>query len=56
MWPKATLEGVRSAVTSRKVVSSTLNLQFQLSTLDNMVDNRYELSLSKPIGLEIEGA
>jgi hypothetical protein len=57
MWPKATLEGVQSAIASRKVVSSTLGLSFQQQQQQAAVkvDNQYELSLSRPIGIEVGG-
>mmetsp|Transcript_19307 Transcript_19307/g.21561 ORF Transcript_19307/g.21561 Transcript_19307/m.21561 type:complete len:1019 (+) Transcript_19307:98-3154(+) len=52
MWPKRTLEGLRSSMSSRKVVSSLVRLQFQGAVAKT--DNRYELDIVKPIGMEVE--
>lgn len=59
IWPKSTLDGVRSAISSRKVMSSTINFQLQRSC-DNLVSEaevvqEFELSLSRPMGIHIEG-
>jgi hypothetical protein len=53
MWPKSTVEGVRSAMQSRKSVSGSIEMAFQ--RLGNAVDNQFELSLTKPIGLQMKG-
>jgi len=53
MWPKTTLEGLLSSVSSRKLVSPVMSLQFQ-PVADKIVDNRFELELSKPLGIEID--
>jgi hypothetical protein len=53
MWPKSTTEGVRSAMQSRKAVSGSIEMAFQ--RLGNAVDNQFELSLTKPIGLQMKG-
>jgi uncharacterized protein YheU (UPF0270 family) len=56
MWPKTTLEGVKSAIASRKVVASQLALQLhRVSSNDAQVSNQYELILPRPLGLEIDG-
>lgn len=55
MWPKTTLDGLLSSVSSRKVVSPVLNLQVQPATNKATIDNRFELELSKPLGIEIGG-
>lgn len=52
-WPKSSLEGVRSAIQSRKVVSGSI--QFELQRPGEAVDNQYELTLTRPIGLELKG-
>ena len=52
MWRKSTLDGVKSAISSRKAVTSQLSLQFQRSCI---LDNLFELSLSRPIGIQIGG-
>lgn len=58
MWPKSTLDGVRSAISSRKVVSSTMQAQFQrageLISEAEMVQE-FELTLTRPMGIHIEG-
>jgi hypothetical protein len=55
MWPKTTLEGVKSAIASRKVVTSQLALQLHRVSEDAQVNNQYELILTRPLGLEIDG-
>lgn len=58
MWPKSTLDGVRSAISSRKVVSSSMQFQFRrfgaLLSEAEMVQE-FELSLTRPMGIHIEG-
>jgi hypothetical protein len=53
LWPKSTLEGVKSALTSRKAVSESVQFEFQ--RLGEIVDNQFELTLTRPIGLELKG-
>jgi hypothetical protein len=53
MWPKSTLEGVRSALSSRKAVSGSIQFEFQRAGKE--LDNQFELRLSRPIGLELKG-
>lgn len=53
MWPKSTIEGVRSAIQSRKAASGSIEMEFQ--RLGDVVDNQFELSLTKPIGLQMRG-
>ena len=53
LWPKSTLEGVRSAVSSRKLTSGSIQFEFQ--RLGEAVDNQFELTLTRPIGLELRG-
>ena len=60
MWPKSTLDGIRSAISSRKLMSSTMKFQFQRSCDDNLISEtelvqEFELSLSRPMGIHIEG-
>ncbi|CAJ1953306.1 unnamed protein product [Cylindrotheca closterium] len=52
MWPKSTLEGVRSAMLSRKATSSSIAMEFQ--RIGDAEDNQFELSLSKPIGMQLK--
>jgi len=58
MWPKSTLEGVRSAVSSRKIMSSsTMKLQFKragfsIKSADEVV-SEFEISLMRPLGVNI---
>lgn len=53
MWPKSTLEGIQSALSSRKVSSGVVQFEFQ--RLGEVVDNQFELSITRPIGLELKG-
>jgi len=53
MWPKSTLDGVRSAISSRKAVADTMEFEFQ--RLGETVDNQFELTLTRPIGLNLRG-
>jgi len=52
VWPKSSLEGVRSAIVSRKIASGTVDLE--LRRAGERVDNQFELSLTKPIGLLLQ--
>jgi hypothetical protein len=52
-WPKSSLEGIRSVIQSRKAVSGSIQFEFQ--RLGEAVDNQYELTLTRPIGLELKG-
>jgi len=58
MWPKSTLEGVRSAVSSRKIMSSsTMDFQFKragfsIQSADEVV-KEFEISLMRPLGVKI---
>jgi hypothetical protein len=53
LWPKSTLEGVKSALMSRKAVSQSVQFEFQ--RLEELVDNQFELTLARPIGLQMKG-
>lgn len=60
LWPKSTLDGVRSAISSRKVLSSNMEFEFRrlganggIESLDGV--QSFELKLSRPIGINIEG-
>ena len=60
MWPKSTLDGIRSAISSRKVMSSTVKFQLQRSCVDlelheTEIVQEFELSVSRPMGIHIEG-
>jgi hypothetical protein len=60
LWPKSTLDGVRSAISSRKVLSSTMEFEFRRlgsQVGDAAVDGveSFELNLSRPIGINVEG-
>ena len=52
LWPKTSLEGVRSAVASRKVASGMMTFRFERSIEE--VASQYELTLTKPLGLEVQ--
>jgi hypothetical protein len=54
MWPKSTLDGVKSALLSRKAVAESIQFEFQRLGAET-VDNQYELTLSRPIGLNLKG-
>lgn len=57
MWPKSTLDGVRSAISSRKVVSSGMQFQFRrVGALQSEAEivQEFELNLTRPMGIHIE--
>jgi len=53
-WPKTTLEGVRSAITSRRMVAGSAGFEFRRTDVPT-TDNLYELSIKRPIGLNLRG-
>ena len=53
MWPKSTLEGVKSAIMSRKAVAESMEFEFQ--RLADTFDNQFELTLTRPIGFNLKG-
>jgi hypothetical protein len=58
LWPKSTLDGVRSAISSRKVISPSMDFEFRRLTIDKVEAEyvqSFELSLSRPIGINVEG-
>ena len=64
LWPKSTLDGVRSAISSRKVIVPTMDFEFRrlvqleddtMNSLDEEVVQSFELALSRPIGINVEG-
>lgn len=60
IWPKSTLDGVRSAISSRKVLSSTMEFEFrrlgaQEGNMSRDGIKSFELNLSRPIGINVEG-
>ena len=58
LWPKSTLDGVRSAISSRKVMSPSMDFEFRRLTLEKAEAESvqsFELSLSRPIGINVEG-
>jgi hypothetical protein len=58
LWPKSTLDGVRSAISSRKVISSSMDFEFRRLTVDKVEAESvqsFELSLARPIGINVEG-
>lgn len=60
LWPKSTLDGVKSAVSSRKVILPTMDFEFRRMVsdqVDGVVETvqSFELSLSRPIGINVEG-
>lgn len=59
LWPKSTLDGVRSAISSRKVILPTMDFEFRRLAPDEVdaveAVKSFELSLSRPIGINVEG-
>ena len=58
LWPKSTLDGVRSAISSRKVISPVMDFEFRRLALEKVEAESvqsFELSLSRPIGINVEG-
>lgn len=64
LWPKSTLDGVRSAISSRKVIVPTMDFEFRrlvqleddtMNPLHEEVVQSFELALSRPIGINVEG-
>jgi hypothetical protein len=58
LWPKSTLDGVRSAISSRKVISPSMDFEFRRLTIDKVEAESvqsFELSLTRPIGINVEG-
>ena len=53
LWPKSTLEGVKSALLSRRAVAESIQFEFQ--RLGETVDNQFELTLTRPIGFNLKG-
>lgn len=57
MWPKTTLEGVRSAFRSRKVMSQSMAIQFRRCRAyleATEVIEKFNLVLTRPMGIEVE--
>mmetsp|Transcript_39912 Transcript_39912/g.96065 ORF Transcript_39912/g.96065 Transcript_39912/m.96065 type:complete len:1105 (+) Transcript_39912:280-3594(+) len=58
LWPKSTLDGVRSAISSRKVISPSMEFQFRRLASEKMDGEEgvhsFELSLSRPIGINVD--
>lgn len=52
LWPKSTFEGVRSAISLRKITSGSIVIEFK--RLAEQANNQYELSLTRPIGLMLQ--
>jgi len=60
MWPKSTFEGVRSAISSRRVMSKTMQVKFQRANEMSRISGselvqEFEVSLTRPMGIHIEG-
>lgn len=53
LWPKRTLDGVKSAMMSRRIMAGSMAFEFK--RISEVVNNQFELTLSRPIGIEIEG-
>jgi len=60
MWPKSTLEGVRSAISSRRVLSKTVQVKLQRANelageCESELVQEFQLFLTRPMGIHIEG-
>ncbi len=58
MWPKSTLDGVRSAISSRKLLSPSIQVRFERpveKSIEDIMVEEFELTL-RPTGITIEGA
>lgn len=59
LWPKSTLDGVRSAISSRKVILPTMDFEFHRLASEEgdgaEAVQSFELSLLRPIGINVEG-
>ena len=53
MWPKTTLEGVRAAISSRKVVAGSVELALQ-HYQQTTRKQEFELTLQRPLGFDIQ--
>ncbi len=52
------MEGVRSAISSRQVLSKTMEIQFKRASEvvgESELVQEFELSISRPMGIHIEG-
>jgi hypothetical protein len=52
------MEGVRSAISSRRVLSKTIETQFKRASEvvgESELVQEFEMSLSRPMGIHIEG-
>lgn len=59
IWPKSTLEGVQSAIQSRRIISSDMKFQFRRprAYLDaTEVVEEFDLTLTRPMGIQVEGS
>jgi len=59
LWPKSTLDGVRSSLSSRKVLNSYAMIRFgkfRASYAASKVTEKFELFLKRPIGIEVKDA
>ena len=57
LWPTSTLDGIQSALRSRKVTSGTISFEFTRLEEDVVIAtnmNRYELTLQRPLGIEVQ--
>mmetsp|Transcript_2856 Transcript_2856/g.8006 ORF Transcript_2856/g.8006 Transcript_2856/m.8006 type:complete len:1071 (+) Transcript_2856:141-3353(+) len=55
VWPTSSMDGLQSALRSRKVTSSNIALEFaRAMSLDQEATNRYQLTLQRPLGIEVQ--
>eukprot|EP00560_Eucampia_antarctica_P005724 CAMPEP_0197837556 /NCGR_PEP_ID=MMETSP1437-20131217/32506_1 /TAXON_ID=49252 ORGANISM="Eucampia antarctica, Strain CCMP1452" /NCGR_SAMPLE_ID=MMETSP1437 /ASSEMBLY_ACC=CAM_ASM_001096 /LENGTH=1093 /DNA_ID=CAMNT_0043444695 /DNA_START=154 /DNA_END=3435 /DNA_ORIENTATION=- len=57
LWPKSTMEGVRSAVSSRRIMASKIKFELQRSgsnSATSKVTEEFELQIARPMGINVE--
>ena len=57
-WPKSTLDGVKSAISSRKLMYPTMKFQLQRigsAVASEEVVKAFEIVIPRPMGINIEG-
>jgi len=55
LWPTSTLDGIQSALRSRKVTSPEASVDFiRIAAQDQTAMNQYQLTLQRPLGIEVQ--
>lgn len=52
MWPKSSLAGVQSALSSRRNMADSMSLEFR--RMQDAVDNQFQLTLPRPTGMQMQ--